>query len=69
MPTPVPDKGRFLTFQGDETRKRGRLADKEDNTNEKWSFLQISILFVTELFLYGYPPFSTSPLVLLVSPS
>jgi hypothetical protein len=20
---PIPDKGRFLTFQGDETRKRG----------------------------------------------
>jgi hypothetical protein len=37
----------------------GRLGDKEDNTNEKWSFLQISILFVTELLLYGYPPLPT----------
>jgi hypothetical protein len=37
----------------------GRLVDKEDNTNEKWSFLQISILFVTELLLYGYPPLPT----------
>jgi hypothetical protein len=37
----------------------GRLADKEDKTNEKWSFLQISILFVTELLLYGYPPLPT----------
>jgi hypothetical protein len=39
----------------------GRLVDKEDNTNEKWSFLQISILFVTELLLYGYPPLPTFP--------
>jgi hypothetical protein len=37
----------------------GRLGDKEDKTNEKWSFLQISILFVTELLLYGYPPLPT----------
>jgi hypothetical protein len=37
----------------------GRLVDKEDNTNEKWSFLQISILFVTELLLYGYPALPT----------